>query len=461
MAVKNVTEEEKYNAAGKEQTEPAKAPSYGVNYNDGRFTQVNNDKQQALTELENTYGGMAEEAEKYYQAQIDATKAWEQKQAQLQQERTDFAIEQIEQQKDQTTKDYKREQSGAYVDWQKQSNQYGVNAEQMASAGFMNSGYSESSQVSMYNTYQNRVATARESYVLAIQNYNNAIKDARLQNNAALAEIAYKSLQQQLELSLNGFQYKNQLIDNLYTKKTELDNTYYNRYQDVLAQINHENALAEEIRQYEQNYAFQQDKYKTEQTQWQKEYDLKQDQWKKEYELSQAKLKEEQRQFDAQMAEEQRQYNASLAAANAKANSGAIRSTSGGSNSGGNKTVNSNKSNIAVSGKTGSSWSGNTGQGGSAQSSAKASTNNYDKPYYRVTQNMGNSKSTQKKSDYYFSNGYQPRYIDNVKLQRTGYTAGDLNKNYGVAADQNVWECNGRLYLWDGKTREYMYIGKA
>lgn len=267
------------------------AVNYDVNYNDERFQQVESDKTAALSELEKTYAGMINSSDKYYQAQIDASKQWADKQTQLQQEQTDFAIEQIEYQKELAEKDYNKEQSASYVDWQKQSNQYGANAEQMAAQGMANSGYSESSQVSMYNTYQNRVATAREAYVRAVQNYDIAIKDARLQNNAALAEIAYNALQQQLELSLQGFQYKNQLILDKTSKKIEVDNMYYGRYQDVLQQINTENALAEEVRQYNENKALQQ----------------------QQLELQKAQLAEEQRQFNETMA-----YNKAKAAAATK-----------------------------------------------------------------------------------------------------------------------------------------------
>jgi hypothetical protein len=249
------------------------ATNYDINYNDERFTKVESDKTAALSDLEKTYAGMIESSDKYYQAQIDASKQWADKQTQLQNEKTDFAIEKIEQQKDQTKKDYIKEQSGAYVDWQKQSNQYGANSEKIAAGGLQNTGFAESSQVSMYNTYQNRVATARESYNQAVVNYNNSITEARLQNNSILAEIAYEALQQQLELSLQGFQYKNQLILEKTNKKTELDNIYYQRYQDVLKQINTENAMAEEVRQYNATLA-----------------------------LQQAQLAEQQRQFDAQMA---------------------------------------------------------------------------------------------------------------------------------------------------------------
>ena len=225
-------------------------PNYDINYNDSRFTKVESDKRVALSELEKTYGGMINDSDKYYKEQIDASKEWADTQTKNQQEQTDFAIEQIEQQKDQAQKDYTKEQSGAYVDWQKQSNQYGANAEQKAAQGMANTGYSESSQVSMYNQYQQRVVAARESYSRAVLNYDNAIKDARLQNNSVLAQIAYEALQKQLELSLQGFQYKNQLILEKANQKTALENTYYQRYQDVIKQINTENALAEDVRQY-------------------------------------------------------------------------------------------------------------------------------------------------------------------------------------------------------------------
>lgn len=229
--------------------------AYDINYDDKRFTEVENDKKEALTELENTYGGMISDSDKYYQAQIDASKQWAETQKKNQQAETDFAIKEINQQKEQAKKDYTREQSGAYKDWQKQSNPYGVNAEQMASQGMTNTGFAESSQVSMFNQYQSRVTAAREAYGLAVQNYNNAITQARLQNNSILAEIAYEALQKQLELSLAGFQYKNDLIREKATKKTALEDTYYGRYQDVLKQINTENALAEEVRQYNESLA--------------------------------------------------------------------------------------------------------------------------------------------------------------------------------------------------------------
>ena len=348
-----------------------------VNYDDERFTQVENDKDQALSELEQTYAGMIGESDKYYQAQIDASKQWADKQAQLQQDKTDFAIEQIEQQKQQANKDYIKEQSGAYVDWQKQSNQYGSEAEKMASAGLVNTGYSESSQVSMYNTYQNRVATARESYNQAVLNYDNAIKDARLQNNSVLAEIAYQALQQQLELSLQGFQYKNNLILEQANKKLEVDQMYYNRYQDVLNQINTEIAMTEEIRQYNQNYELQVKQFDEEVRQYNQSYNEQVRQFNEEIarlkkkdeqeyqlqiqelELKKQQLAEEKRQWEAEMAfkekqlaEEKRQFDEQMAL---KTASSSGSGGSGGSGGGGGSTTTTKTSTSTTKNSTSSS----------------------------------------------------------------------------------------------------------
>jgi hypothetical protein len=218
-------------------------------------------RDEEATELDKSgaeFDSQIAQSDAYFDKQIDATKDWANKQQELQQEQTDFTIEKIEQQKDQAKKDYTKEQSGAYVDWQKQSNQYGANAEKMAAAGMANSGYSESSQVSMYNTYQSRVTAARESYNRAVLNYDNAIKEAQLQNSSILAEIAYNALQKQLELSLQGFQYKNTLVLEKAKARREIQSLYQSKYKDVLNQINAENALEEEKRQFNENKKLQQ-----------------------------------------------------------------------------------------------------------------------------------------------------------------------------------------------------------
>ena len=286
-------------------------PNYEVNYDDERFDQVQSDKDAALNELDETYAGMIGNVDDHYDKLIENAEKWGETQKDIQNQQTQHTLDQINQQKDQAHKDYIKEQSGAYVDWQKQSNQYGAEAEKMASAGLTGTGYSESSMVSMYNTYQNRVTAARESYNQAVLNYDNAIKDAQLQNNALLAEIAYQALQQQLELSLEGFQYKNQLILEQASKKTELENTYYNRYLDVINQINTENAMAEDVRQFNENLAFQEN-----QAELDRQHQSTENALNREFQAAQAELD---RQFEQAQAELNRQHDFAMLEAQTKA----------------------------------------------------------------------------------------------------------------------------------------------
>lgn len=438
-----------------------------VNYDDERFAQVEADKQQAMTELEQTYGGIINESDKYYQAQIDASKDWANTQSQLQQEQTDFAIEQIEQQKDQAQKDYLKEQSGAYVDWQKQSNQYGVNAEQQAAAGLGGTGFSESSQVRMYNAYQNRVATARESYNNAVLNYNNAIKDARLQNNSVLAEIAYQSLQTQLELSLQGFQYKNNLVLEQANKKVEMDNMYYSRYQDVLNQINTENSMAEQIRQYNQSYELQVKQYNESVRQFNQNYELQMKEYnesirqfnveierlkkkdEQEYqlqiqqlELEKQQVEEAKRQFNeeqklkqAQLAEEKRQFDKQYQQSQAKLTGGG-----GGDGDGGVVTASLKQNDGGVIGST------------------------ITTDYYNGTLPL--STVSANKTYGTFANGYQPKGIDGYgKVTKTGDTipvnTTTLNGQKRTVY-QNVWKTSdGTLWYWEGRDMEYKKLSSS
>lgn len=323
---------------------------YTIDYNDPKFQQVESQKQAAITEVNDTYNNMINQSDQFYQDQIQAAQDYANQQQQIQQQQTDFAIEQVNQQKDKAQKDYTKEQSGAYVDWQKQSNQYGANAEQMAAQGLTGTGFSESSQVSMYNTYQNRIATARESYNAAVLNYDNAIKDAQIQNNAKLAEIAYQALQTQLELSLEGFQYKNDLLMQQISQKQQLEETYHNRWMDVLNQMNTENALAEEVRQFNENKQLELQRIEEDKRQFDLQYEQNERQLAEqirqfneeiarlkakdaqEYKLQIQQLELQKKQYElqkAQLAEEKRQFDKEYALAKSKASSSSSSSSSG------------------------------------------------------------------------------------------------------------------------------------
>ena len=248
------------------------------------LAQLETERNSALSNLDQQYSDAIRETEDVYnkaaeQYTIDAndgkTTAVEQL-METQTALTNQAIAEIEQEREQSEKDYIKEQAGAYADWQKQSDAYGVNAEKMASNGLTRSGYSESSQVQMYSDYQARVTSARETFKRAELNFTNAITNARLQNNAALAQIALDAFQRQSEIAIQGLTAKNGLLSEWTSQKIAVNTMYDNRYQTILDQIYREEQLALEREKMAQDAA----------------------QWS-------AQMAQDQAQFDAQMADKQ------------------------------------------------------------------------------------------------------------------------------------------------------------
>lgn len=327
-----------------------------VNYNDVRFQQVNNEKATALNEVNTTYNNMINSTDKLYQDQINAMTQYGDTQAKLQQEQTDFALEKIEQNKEWAEQDYLKEQKGAYADYQKQSNTYGANAEAMASRGLTGTGYAESSDVAMYTAYQNRVATARQSFNRTTVEFSNQMKDAILQNKSDLAKIAFETLQKKLELTLQGFQYKNTLLQQQLEAKQQTEDRYYTRWQNVLQQINTENTLAEQQRQFNEQMALQ-------------------------------------------------------------------------------------RQSMSYSGGSGGSYSGGSSSGGSSGGSSGSGAS--------ITKEKGKPK------DYYFSNGYQPQYINGKKVSASGLKVKDVFMADGSSfSKQNIWSANGKYYVWVGNGKK-------
>ena len=177
----------------------------------------------------------------------------------------------IEQQRNKAEKEYQNEAKASYIDYQKEVDKYGVSRENVTANGLSNSGYSESSKVDMYNTYQNRLATARKSLEDAGIEFDNAIREAQMSNNETLAQNALTALQNKLNIALEGFNYKTEQENNKLNWNNTINNNYYNRYKDVESQINYENETAEKIRQYNENMAYQKEQQRLEQQRWEQE----------------------------------------------------------------------------------------------------------------------------------------------------------------------------------------------
>ena len=254
--------------------QPTLAIPSNIAASDPRYADLNNQEAQKLSEYNQTYDQFLNENQALTDQQQKLIDEYASQQKTATQAQTDLMLEQINQQKAQQEKDFNKSATGAYTDYQKESNNYGVGAEQRAAGGLQGTGYSESSRTGMFNAYQNRISVAKESYLKAVMNYDNSMKEAMLNNSTKLAEIAYQQLQQSLALSLQSFQYRSQLAKDKLDYTTQMDNTYYGRYQDVLNQINLEKQQAEDAKRYELDRAWEWEKWHQDQMNWQAEYDL-------------------------------------------------------------------------------------------------------------------------------------------------------------------------------------------
>lgn len=255
---------------------------YSINYDDQKFQDIKAEQTKKESNLSQNYDNMINNTDKYYQAQIEATKDYSNQQTELQKAQLDQQKAEINQQKDKAQSDYTKEQMGSYADYMKQTKS---NAQDMANSGLSNTGYSESSLVSMYNQYQTRVATAKESLNTTMVNFSNQINQATIANNQSLAEIAFNALQTQNQLNQQAFEYKNNLILDKEKTLQSLNDMYYQRNQDLINNINTEIELQVKLDEIDRQYEQWITQFNEQKRQWQTEFDARNAQWEKEYAL--------------------------------------------------------------------------------------------------------------------------------------------------------------------------------
>jgi hypothetical protein len=115
--------------------------------------------------------------------------------------------------------------------------------------------------------------------------YDNNIKEAMLQNNAAIAEIYANTYKEQLELALQSYLNNQELSLDLANKKMELDDIKWNRYQDVYNRLFGEAQMAEDIRQYQETM-----KWNTEQKELDRQHESAENALNREFQKAEAEL---------------------------------------------------------------------------------------------------------------------------------------------------------------------------
>ena len=264
-------------------------------YNGRRLTNIERERQEKISQSNAEYNKTINDVNSHYNNVNQALDQGYAKREQAMNQQTQATIDNINTQKDRAERNYQNEQRGSYIDYRNAINPYGAQAELRASRGLANSGYSETYQSNAYNTWQNRVATAKQSLNDALVDYNAQITNARNTNSTALAELWSNVALQKAQNSLQGFQYKNTLIENRNQRETQLQQLYDTKYQNMYKNISEDLNRQISNYQYGINTLNEIRKNREKSNQWQAEYDRQKEQYRRQLELERARLAETRR----------------------------------------------------------------------------------------------------------------------------------------------------------------------
>lgn len=187
---------------------------------------------------------------------------------------TQMNVDALERNKEEIDAQTKKTNQGLYAEYKKASNPYGVNAEATYARGLGNSGYAETTQTNLYNTYQKNVTNTINNAQKLKSDFDFQISQARKNGDITLAQNALQIYMQKMELLTQEYELRNNREQYLYQKE-----------QDALAQSN-----------WEKEYAYQQQRDAVSDNQWQQSFDYQKQrdavadsQWAKEYALSRSK----------------------------------------------------------------------------------------------------------------------------------------------------------------------------
>lgn len=196
------------------------------------------------------------------------------KQEEIVNKQTQMNVDELERNKAEIDEQAKKTNQGLYTEYKKASNPYGVNAEATYARGLGNSGYAETTQTNLYNTYQKNVTDTINNAQKLKSEFDFQISQARQNGDITLAQNALQIYMQKMQLLTEEYELRNNREQYLYQKE-----------QNALQQSN-----------WEKEYAYQQERDSISDQQWQQSFDYQKQrdavadsQWAKEYALSSRK----------------------------------------------------------------------------------------------------------------------------------------------------------------------------
>lgn len=186
-----------------------------------------------------------------------------QQQQDITNKQTALNVAELERNKQEIDKDVDKTNKALYAEYRKATNPYGQNAENLASRGLGNSGYAETIQTNLFNTYQKNVTDTLNNARNLKSDFDFQISKARQTGDITLAQNALAIYNQKMQLLTKEYELRNNKEQFLYQKD-----------QDALAQSNWEKEYAMQQNQWQQTFDYQKQRDAVTDSQWQKEYDL-------------------------------------------------------------------------------------------------------------------------------------------------------------------------------------------
>jgi len=145
----------------------------------------------------------------------------QQQQNDLINQQTQLTVDELERNRNKVDQDVTKTTRGLYTDYQKQANQYGVEAERQAQMGLANSGYAETSKVNLYNNYQKNVTETLNNARNLKADFDFQIAQARKQGNITQAQTALELLKQRMQLLTQEYEMRNNRKQFIYQQQRD------------------------------------------------------------------------------------------------------------------------------------------------------------------------------------------------------------------------------------------------
>lgn len=211
-----------------------------------------------------------EDIDRLQQEQNSLLEQQETKQQEMIDNQTQLNINELERNKNKLDKETVKTNQGLYTEYKKQSNQFGASAEQLARQGLGNSGYAETTETSLFNTYQKNVTETLNNSRDLKADFDFQISQTMKQADVQKANASLEIYAQRLQLATQLFQFRKDREQFLYSQ--DRDRISDEQWQKTFDEQMRQNELENEWKQ--RTFDYQQERDAVGDSQWERQYAL-------------------------------------------------------------------------------------------------------------------------------------------------------------------------------------------